>query len=279
MVAVVAVAAVLLLVFLVVPLLPGSGSTTSAAAVLTYSGARPVANQAVSGFDGGGWTLLVAAGIVTATSEPIPVNETALGNSTTCTYTPVASLSDLTIPGFTGNRSAGVSPAWEFIYRNSSEALAVVSVLNGHGFVLATLTGADCAIFAELFTPIPGDVIDSSQAAADVEPLAAAFLSANPNASAEFGLIGGTVALFGHGLGPEWSIMYSTCALSPSATGTGSEFNATVNALTGKVLGANTTTGVSCNSSSTTEAVATGPTMVGTPSTALAPEARPTRLA
>lgn len=272
----VVVVAVLLLVVLAAPLFTGSGST-QAAAVLTYSGARPVADHAVSGFDGGGWTLLIAAGLVTTTTESIPVNDSALSN-TTCTFTLVTSLSSLTLPGFAGNRSAGASPAWEFIYRNSTDALALVSVINGQGSVLATLSGLECAIYAQLFTAIPGNVIDSSQAAADVEPKAASFLAEYPNASAEFGLIGG-VAFLGKGTGPEWSVQYNTCLLSPSATGTGSEFNATVNALTGKVLGTNTTTGVSCGSSSTTAAHVIGAPIPALPATAAStPRGRPTRL-
>lgn len=261
-VAVVAVVAVLLIAFVVLPTL-SSSSSGSGPAVLTYRGAVPIANSAAAGFSGGGWTLLFAAGLDSAVSETEPVNTTALGNVTSaCTLTLVAHESSLTLPGFTGNRSLGESPAWEFGYRNGSDAIAIVSVINGHGTVLATLTGAECAFVAQLITPVASNVIDSSQAAAAVEPYATSFLAADPNASAEFALVGG-ITFLGHSTHAEWSVDYSTCALSSSASGTGDEFNATVNALTGQVEGHNTTSDVSCGSSSTAAVPTPGATGPG----------------
>ncbi len=261
---VIAIAVLLVLVF-VLPNLTGSGSGSgSTTAVLTYSGARPVADRAAGGFAGGGWTLLFAAGLVSATTESIPSNTSALGNVSGCTFTLVGSIAGLSLPAYAGNRSSGAAPAWEFGYRNASDTIAIVSVINGTGMVLATLSGLECSIYAQLFTPIPSNVINSSEAAAAAEPRAAAFLAAHPNASAEFALVGG-ISFLGHGSGPEWSVMYSTCALSPSATGTGAGFNATVNALTGTVLGSNTTSNESCSSSGTPTAVVSA-TAAGMPS-------------
>ena len=251
-VAVVAVVAVLLVAFVALPALTTSNSSGSGRgpAVLTYREAAPIANGTAAGYAGGGWTLLFAAGLVSATNESFPANTTALGNLTSgCTVKVVTGTSSLTLPGFVGNRSSGLSPAWEFGYRNSSDTIAIVSVINGQGMVLATISGTECAFYAQLLAPIPGDAIDSSSAALAVQPKAAAFLSEHPNASAEFGLIGG-ISFLGHPT-PEWSITYSTCALSPTATGTGDRFNATVNALTGSVTSTNTTTGVSCGGGTT----------------------------
>jgi hypothetical protein len=244
----VVVVVVLLVAFVVLPTLTTSGSG-GGPAVLTYRGAAAIANRTAAGFAGGGWTLLFAAGIVSPTNETFTANATNLGNLTSyCTYTPVASFSNLTVPSFSGNRSSGESPAWEFGYRNSTDALAIVSVVNGQGTVLATLTGLACAFYAQLLSPVPGGVLDSSAAAAAVEPEAAGFLAAHPNASAEFGVIGGA-SLFGRSIPAEWSVAYSSCAFGPSAKGTGDQFNATLNALTGKLLGSNTTTGVACGGS------------------------------
>jgi hypothetical protein len=248
--------AVLLVLVLVLPNLVGSGSGSgSAAAVLTYSGARPVADRTAGGFAGGGWTLLFAAGLVSATAVSVPSNTSALGNITGCTFTLVGNIAGLSLPAYAGNRSSGAAPAWEFGYRNSSDTIAIVSVIDGQGMVLATLTGFECSLYAQLFSPVPADVINSSAAAAAVEPKAASFLAEYPNASAEFALVGG-VSIFGHGIVSEWSVMYSTCALSPSATGTGAGFNATVNAVTGAVLGSNTTSNESCSSAGTPTEVA-----------------------
>ncbi|HYA55152.1 MAG TPA: hypothetical protein VEG42_06085 [Thermoplasmata archaeon] len=253
------VVAALLVVFLVLPALTPSSS--GASAVLTYRGANPVAGSTVGGYAGGGWTLLFAAGLDSATNETYTVNSTVLGNLTSyCTYTQVASGTSLTLPAFTGNLSSGKAPAWEFGYRNSADVIAIVSVINGHGSVLATLSGVDCAFYAQLFTPVSGNVIDSSAAAAAVEPNASAFLTAHPGVSAEFGLIGGLT--FGKASLPaEWEVEYSTCTFGPTASGTGDVFNATVNALTGHVLGWNVTLGASCGGSTTEVVVGPSPVL------------------
>lgn len=257
---------VLIAAFVVLPTLTTSGSG-GGPAVLTYRGAAAIANRTVAGFAGGGWTLLFAAGIVSPTNETYTANSTTLGNLTSyCTYTPVASVTNLTVPSFSGNRSSGESPAWELGYRNSTDALAIVSVLNGQGTVLAELSGLACSFYAQLLSPVPAGVLDSSQAAAAVEPEAASFLAAHPDSSAEFGVIGGA-SLFGKTVPAEWSIVYTTCAIGPSAKGTGDQFNATLNALTGKLLGSNTTTDAACGGS-TTDAV-------GSPGIPVAPPPTP----
>jgi len=254
-----ATAAVLVAVLLVPPHVGSTGSSLVGAAVLTYSGARPVADSAASQFQDGGWTLLVAVGLVSAVPESIPVNTTELGNIS-CVFSPAVTLTNLTVPGYTGNRSWGASPAWEFVYRNAEDTIALVSVIDGQGTVLGTVTGLECAFAALLVTPIPGNVINSSQAAGAVAPEAHAFLATYPNASADFALVGSHSAGGGK-LGAEWTVVYSTCPLSSSASGTGPEFKATVDASTGTVLSTNTTSNASCR--------------VGTPTLAVGPSSPP----
>jgi hypothetical protein len=233
---------VLVIAFVAVPAFVPS----STGAILSYSGARPVADRVVGGFEGGGWNLLFAAGLVSATSLTVPVNGTTI-STLNCTFTPNGPVENLSLPGYDGNRSSGLAPAWEFGYGSLSEGIALVSVIDGKGVVVGTLTGGRC--LASGFLPqIPGNVIDSSQAAAAVQPYARAFLSADPNASAVFGL-GPGAAFGGSGLNPDWFVLYSTCSTNPSANTTGSEFNATVNALTGTLLVTHTASGVACGSS------------------------------
>jgi len=232
---------VLVIAFVLAPALTSS----STANILTYSGARPVADRAVGGFEGGGWNLLFAAGLVSATSLTVPVNTTTLANLS-CTFTPSTSVENLSLPGYSGNRSSGLAPAWEFGYGSSTGGIALVSVIDGKGVVVGTLTGGRCQD-AWLLPQIPGNIIDSSQAAAAVQPYAHAWLSADPNASAVFAL-GPGVVLGGSGLNPDWFVAYSTCSASALANTTGSEFNATVNALTGTVLVTHTASIVACGS-------------------------------
>ena len=74
---------------------------------------------------------------------------------------------------------------------------------------------------------------------------------------AEFTLVGG-ISFLGRTLGPEWSIAYLTCTLSPSASGTGTRFNATVNALSGAVTYSQTIPSIACGNSSTPAATPIG---------------------
>lgn len=240
---------VFLVVLLVGPSLIGSTPVTGAP-ILTYYGAHPVADSVVGGFGGGGWTLLFAAGLVSPTAEQVPTNTSLLGTlSSYCTVTELTPLSSLTVPAYAGNRSSGASPAWTFAYKNSTDAVALVSVIDGHGTVVATLTGLGCALGVALgFSAVPGNAIDSSQVAKDVEPAAQDFLSAHPNASAVYALIGGVHA-YSLNLPREWEVTYSSCTLNATPTGTGSEFNATVNVTTGKVLRTATSNSVACGSS------------------------------
>lgn len=256
----VAVAAVLVVFFVASPLTT-STSGTGTTSPLTYDAARPIADHTVGGFQGGGWNLLFAVGLVSPTNESFPTNTSVFNSSLECTFTPAGNLAGITLPSFSGNRSSGEAPAWEFGYSNGSGAIAVVSVVHGQGTILGTVTGFECAIFAELIKAVPSNAIDSSQAALAVRPLAASFLTAHPNATAEFAIDGG-YDFSGHSAGPQWSIVYTSCPLSSSASGTGAEFSANVSAVSGTVL-ANHTGAVSCGSSSSTLAVPASGTPVG----------------
>jgi hypothetical protein len=244
---------VLVVVFVAGPALTGSGAVGP---ILPYSGARPVADRTVAGFEGGGWSLLFAAGLVSSTAVTIPESTTALSNLS-CTFVPVSPHANLSVPAYAGNRSAGLAPAWEFGYGSLANGIALVSVIDGQGVVVGTLTGGECGAVSVL-PSVPGTVIDSSRAAAAAEPYARAFLAANPNASAAFGL--GPAAFFGgSSLSFEWVVLYSTCSANGPASQTGSEFNATVNALTGAVLTTHTASGVSCESGTFTAVRSNGP--------------------
>lgn len=239
--------AVVMLVVVVLVVPPLTGPNASAAGpVLTYSGARAVADRTVAGFQGGGWTLVVAAGLVSNVTESFPLNTSAFG-SIGCTFTSMTPLTNLSVPGYNGSRLTGASPAWEFLYRNSGGTLALVSVIDGTGTTIGTLTGFECSLYAQVFTPIPGNAIDSPQAIRAVQPEAQAFMIAHPNASVELALVGG-ISVGGGPRAPEWAVSYTTCPLSSSSSGTGAVFNATINATSGGVVRTNATGNASCGS-------------------------------
>jgi len=240
----IAVAVAVTLVVLVV--LPPSGSGGGNGSTLTYSGARPVADRAVANFQGGGWNLLLAVGLVPPSTVTVPVNASGFTNLS-CTFTLIASFHNYTVAGFNGSRTLGEAPTWEFAYVNGGGTIALVSVAGGTGTVLGTLSGGDCSE-AAIFPTIPSGVVDSSQAAAAVTPYAGAFLTAHPDASAVFGL--GPGALFGGStLGLDWVILYNTCPLYSRSVTTGLELNATVNAYTGTVITHHPVTNVTCAAS------------------------------
>jgi hypothetical protein len=251
--AAVVVVVVLILLVLILP----TGSNSSSAGAQSYSQARPSADGAASNYQGGGWALVLAAGIDSASSETSPLNLSALGGAN-CSFQPAPGLSsEITLPAYIGNRSAGLAPAWVFGYRDGAGAIAIVTVLNGHATVLGTLSGSLCTTIFGLLSAIPAGVIDSPAAAKAVAPFAQPFLSLHPNASAEFTLVGG-ISFLGKGTGPEWEVTYSTCTLGPSASGTGTQFNATVNAVSGAVTYSQTTPSIACGSSTTS-----APTPIG----------------
>ncbi len=264
-VAVGAVAVVLLLLLLLVaaPMLTGSGKGGSSTVEMTYAHAKPIADNAMANFQGGGWAAVLASGVAPENSTVLPRNLTSVSSSTNCSLNLSAGApANLTVPAFNGTRTSGVAPLWFFIYKNVAGLAAIVVVLNGQATVLGTISGGVCASIFAFLSPIPSNVIDSSQVAAAVSGAAATFLASYPNASTDYALLGGLN--FGVlSRASQWSVLYTTCPLASSGSnGVGAQFNATVNATTGQVISTQTTTGVSCSSSSGTplgSALAFGP--------------------
>ncbi len=247
----VAVVVLLLLILVAAPMLTGSGKGGSTPVDMTYAHAKPIADAAMANYRGGGWVPVVASGIAPENSTVVALNATSVAPSTNCTLNANAGApSSLTVPAYNGTRTSGVAPLWDFIYKNVTGVAAIVVVLNGQATVIGTISGGVCASLFAFLSPIPSNVIDSSQVAAAVAGAAATFLASYPNASTVYALLGG----FNFGVissGPQWSVIYTTC--SPGATGSvgvGAQFNATVNATTGRVISNQTTTGVSCSSGS-----------------------------
>ncbi|HYA58366.1 MAG TPA: hypothetical protein VEH57_07930 [Thermoplasmata archaeon] len=253
-IAVGAIAVALLLVFVLaivgaIPIFSSSGST-KAAAPLTYDQALPIADATAAGAPGGTWALLVASGIDSAVSVSETVNITSTKN---CNYTALpGAITSISVPG-ASDRNVGAATLWAFIYRSATGALLFVLIMDGKGTAEYTVAGGQsCTSLFGLFTTVPATVVDSSAAASAVQPYAATFLSANPNASALYGLVGG-LEFLGHGIGAEWEVNYTTCPpISTSTSGTGVAFNATVNATTGAVIYSATWGSFRCSGSSVT---------------------------
>ncbi len=245
---------VILLVLVLLPALQPGGPAGGSGSALTFSGARPAADQAVSGYQGGGWTLVAASGLSSRSGVSLPVNGSSAivtGGSGSCNVTLAPGApSNLDIPASTANGSSGQAPAWEYIYRNAAGASLLVTEINGTATVVGTFNGASCTSLFGLFQPIPSGIIATPAGARATASAAAPFLASYPNATEVYAVIGGVNFGGVANLGATWIVLYTTCQLTPSAVGFGSEFMGEVNGTTGALLSANTTTNVACGSSS-----------------------------
>jgi hypothetical protein len=224
-----------------------SGSTPPAPAnpLLTYSGARPMADQLAAMEPDGPWALIVGGGVL----SPVNATDNATSGSSDCNITLAPGVpQELIIPAGPPNVTNGSATAWLFFYRNSDSDLLLEAVAHGHAAVIGTVSAPQTCteVFAYL-VEVPADVIDSSAAAAAVQGPAASFLAGHPGAVAAYGVLGG-VSFPGHSFGAEWDVNYSSCPLNPTSGETGSAFNATLNATTGTVVFAQTVGPFTCPS-------------------------------
>ena len=212
----------------------------------SFSQAEAVGASAVSGYDGGGWSLIAAASAVVRQPESIPLLavETAiqpyLGS---CSLHWLTSAASLLVPSLSGRSDTGFSPFWVLVYRNASisgTGVLVVTVSNGTAQPTALLpTTAGCATDGELASfvaPISSSVLDSPKVLVAAGAAGGSqFLSAHPLANVTYA-INGAFNLFTLSTASTWSVTYSTCPLLGPTTVPEPRFNATVNALTGTVL-------------------------------------------
>lgn len=239
---------ILVLVLVLPPLFTsssGTGGTSSKA--LSYDQARPIAKGAVANYQGGNWEILFASGYASNESFSVAINASLsaiLGAY--CTYTPTPGhAGNVTIPGLTDNRTSGIAPGWAFAFYNGT-AVALVTVLGGHGTVVGTFSGGYCRLIGLVTSAVPPNVIDSTAAAQSVAAPSSAFRAAHPDASALFAIFGGAT-LPTQSVGLEWMVVYSTCTPTTPAGTNGYTFNATVNALNGTLLTTPTTSPTVCS--------------------------------
>jgi hypothetical protein len=210
----------------------------------TYSQAAPIASQAASSYQGGGWALIIAAGLDSQSVRTVAINSS--GGTQNCSFTPAVGFTgSVNVPSFSGNLTSGIAPAWEFLFRNGGGAILAVLVLDGTAEIAGTISGGLCGAIFAFFSAIPSNAIDSSVALGLVASSAQPFLSQYPHANVSFGLVGG-VSFLGAGTGARWAVMMSTCAFGAVSGSTGAEYNATVNAVTGTLLYSQTQTSVPC---------------------------------
>ncbi len=243
MVVVVVVVVVVLALALVgiLPFFQGAGGGGAS----TFSSSRSAAQAAANGYPGGAWNLFGADGIASTTSLSSPTsNLTSNLAGTGCTFTSASTAPSTLTLGTVTDVSAGSSASWVFLFKNNAgTSILVVSVLDGSTNVLGTLTGASClGGFLNVLGTLGANIIDSTQAASTANSGGGStFVSAHPGAWGSFTVSAG-YSYLGFSSGPTWTVTYSACPLSLNATGTAAQFTATVNATSGALIHAGTTT-------------------------------------
>ncbi|HEV2429827.1 MAG TPA: hypothetical protein VGV64_08320, partial [Thermoplasmata archaeon] len=165
---------------------------------VTFRVARQQAEGAVSGYHGGGWSLIAGGALMTQATIGLP--NASLGSQLSnlvpgCPLSWLGGSQTEVIPSFSGNSSTGLSPFWGLVFRNASEGLLLVSVINGSAILSAHVAGtANCnlslgiALIGALPSDLPdSDVIASAAGSAGGFP----FLKAHPGADASMVLVGG----------------------------------------------------------------------------------------
>ncbi len=232
----------------------GGGSSTGASGALSYDGAMPIADRAANASGGGAWTLVIASGVLPLSAA---TENASSSGSSGCNFTlaPGAPSTVTSEPGGPGT-AAGTATTWVFLYRNATNTILAVVVLNGTAFVYGSIaSGQTCSLYLSFLNPIPDTVLDSTTVAADVASSAAPFLGEHPNVTAVYAVIGG-YSVLGHTSGSEWELNYTTCPFGTSGGSIGASFNATVNGDTGAVVYSRTTPSLVCPAGSTITLVA-----------------------
>ena len=129
----------------------------------------------------------------------------------------------------------------------NTELIKISNLLASVQNALGNLSNPECTAVFSIIHAIPAGVLDSSSIGTAVIADSADFLTAHPNASAVYGLIGPVFVAYPSGaVGPRWVVEFSTCALTPDPTGDGAEYNATLNTTNGDLEYSQTLPSVSC---------------------------------
>ncbi|MGD0588725.1 MAG: hypothetical protein ABSA63_08060 [Thermoplasmata archaeon] len=224
-------------------LLSNNGGSTAGAYVESSTVTLATAQSFMALTAGGPWNLVAISGIDFTQAYSNDTEPTIAGN---CTFT---DFSGITIPGFTGNYSNGQLENWVFEYVNSAGNSAVYLLVQGsQAKIVYELGGPDCSFGKVTSTPLPSDLIDSTQAAIALLSTtnASTFVQDNPSANAEFTLF--PFFLLGAGGGLEWTVVFTTCDLVNASSGPaqGSFLYGSVNATTGTVEGTTYTASQGC---------------------------------
>jgi hypothetical protein len=192
----------------------------------TYSQAKPIADGVVASHSSSA-VLWAAFGV---DSRGTYSNSTANTTNASCPLTGGSLGSTYTFPTYSGNYHAGIAALWIFgYYQASPVAEFFVAVSNGAGEYAGEVTGASCVgsdVANETIGVTPVDSSAAASAAAGT-PNGTTFIADYSSADADYILVHTTGSAV-------WAVLFSSC--QAGYTGSGSEFDAEVNASTGAVI-------------------------------------------
>ncbi len=233
----------------VLPFFKGSASGPA-----TFGGSRAGAQAVADHYPGGSWVLFGADGVASKNSTSAPTASIAGGLAGTgCTFTAAPGAPTLLTLSTTSDVSQGVSGSWLFLFKNASGmGVLAIATINGTATVIGSVGGVSCfSGYLGLIGTLGSNVIDSSTAASTANSNGGStFLAAHPYAFATYSILAG-VSFLGFGSGPQWTVTYSACPLNPLTTSTAQEFTATINATSGALTHAGTTSATCTPLSST----------------------------
>ncbi len=219
--------------------LPGTGPTGPAPS--SFASARAAAESAAGAFTGGPWQAWWTVGFDPSSPTPFPLNYTYVPISgSACSFAPLQT-GNRTVEG-SGNVSIGSTSAWSFVFRNSSSAFLLVSVVDGTARLAGTFGGTGCPFAYPEYGPLPTGLVDPTKAAGWAARVGGyAFLAHHPEANVT--ILGYAAALGIASPGPYWLVNFTSCPAASTSSVSGEFFSATVNASSGALLQAANATG------------------------------------
>lgn len=202
-----------------------------------FSQAESTAQAGAAGVSGGPWFPVFGA----AVSVPVAIlepatNLTALTALANCTLVwPGGQPANVAVPATGPNAPNGAAAYWTIGLKNASNGLLIEAVSEGVASVVLTATGPSCTQVVGTLVPFSAGLVDSPAVVSAADEVGgSAFLSAHPNATRVWAVVGG-LSFSGLSTSPEWIVEYTSCTLPTSITEVGSTFNATVGGTSGAV--------------------------------------------
>jgi hypothetical protein len=230
----------------------GSKSTSPPTATLSYSQAASVAKTTADS-SGGPWSVFSGGAVELASPFVVPgavftdlsANLSAYGCVVTWEGNVITA--GLSIPATPSTAATGDANFWLFLLTTAGGTIQVVTVSNGTGSGLVQLGGIVCELIGQELQPLNESILGSTQSVSIANAAGgSAFLASYPLAIRAWGVVGVAPDLnLSQSL---WAVAYTTCpATGTEPTGPQPMFNATIDALTGKVLTSGTSN-VTCGS-------------------------------